>query len=180
MLASIAMRSDFRQKLVVTSVLVAAVAGALAVRGASQPAAAPPPRDEATVEAAPRDLLNRLWFDKLPEKRTDEITIALFFGGGIGLFESGSAYRSSFEVFEFERKATELDLVLLHDKKRAQVKYTVRACDDTPPFDLCLELEGSPRGPKKLYGFAYGEDEAAKVPWSRDIKAGALARSKAH
>lgn len=126
--------------------------------------------ERAEPAAKPRDLLGRLWFDRLPQKRTDEVTVALFFGGGIGLFESGSSYRFTFELFEFERRAADLDLVLLHDKKRAEVKYTVKDCDEKPPFDLCLELEGSPRGPKKLYGFAYDDDEAASIPWARDLR----------
>jgi len=164
---------DVRQKLVVTAVLAGVVLGALALRGTSEVPAS------YTAEAAPRDLLNRLWFDKLPEKRSDEITIAIFFGGGIGLFDTGSAYRATFELFEFERKATELDFLLLHDKKRATVKYTVKACDENPPFDLCLTLEGNPRGPKKLYGFAYDDDEATKVPWSRELREAAKAHVKA-
>jgi len=146
--------SDHRTKLAVVAAL-ALSAGAVLSR--CSPAPPSPSRADVATEAAaaPRDLLNRLWFDKLPEKRTDEVTIGLFFGGGIGLFESGSAYKSSFEIFEFERKATELDLTFLHDKKRSSVTYVVRACDERPPFDLCLTLEGNARGPKKLYGFAY-------------------------
>lgn len=168
--------SDHRTKLAVVAAL-ALSAGAVLSR--CSPAPPSPSRADVATEAAaaPRDLLNRLWFDKLPEKRTDEVTIGLFFGGGIGLFESGSAYKSSFEIFEFERKATELDLTFLHDKKRSSVTYVVRACDERPPFDLCLTLEGNARGPKKLYGFAYDDDEAARVPWSRDLRASAKARA---
>lgn len=171
---------DLRQKLLVTSVLAGLAMGALALRGCgsepNQTAAAT--TDDTSPSAKPRDLLNRLWFDKLPEKRTDEVSIALFFSGGIGLFDTGSAYRSTFELFEFERKAADLDFVLLHDNKRANVKYTVTACEDKPPFDLCLVLEGNPRGPKKLYGFAYDDDEAAKVPWSRELRDAARAHAK--
>jgi len=169
------MRGDTRSKLLVVTLLACGAFGGLCL--AKPKGMQPVPVDEsAESRAVPRDLLNRIWFDKLPEKRSDEVTIALFFGGGIGVFDTGSAYRASFEMFEFERKATELDFVLLHDKKRATVKYTVSDCDDKPPFDLCLVLEGNPRGPKKLYGFAYDEDEAAKVPWSRDLREAARAR----
>jgi hypothetical protein len=170
------MRGDTRSKLLVVTLLACGVFGGLHL-AKSEGRSEPVPVDEsAESHAAPRDLLNRIWFDKLPEKRSDEVTIALFFGGGIGVFDTGSAYRASFEMFEFERKATELDFLLLHDKKRATVKYTVSDCDDKPPFDLCLVLDGNPRGPKKLYGFAYDEDEAAKVPWSRDLREVARAR----
>ena len=179
------MKSDARSKLLVVTLLAGAAFGALALakpKAESVPstpvAASPEGAGAMEPAAAPRDLLNRIWFDNLPEKRTDEITIALFLGGGIGIFDTGSAYRSTFEMFEFERKSAELDFVLLHDKKRATVKYTITDCDEKPPFDLCLALEGNPRGPKKLYGFAYDEDEAARVPWSRDLREVAKARTR--
>lgn len=165
-------RDSLRAKLTVLAVLAASATAFVALRN-------PTPKTEpvamrgtehAEPSAKPRDLLGRLWFDRLPQKRTDEVTVALFFSGGIGLFESGSSYRFTFELFEFERRAADLDLVLLHDKKRAEVKYTVKDCDEKPPFDLCLELDGAPRGPKKLYGFAYDDDEAASIPWARDLR----------
>lgn len=167
-------RDSVSAKLAVLAVLAASATAFVAFRSPNAAKASHvdvEPRAERPEPAAkPRDLLGRLWFDRLPEKRTDEVTVALFFSGGIGLFESGSSYRFTFELFEFERRAADLDLVLLHDKKRAQVKYTVKDCDEKPPFDLCLELEGAPRGPKKLYGFAYDDDEAASIPWARDLR----------
>lgn len=182
------MKSDARSKFLVVTLLAGTVLTALllaqprvdAIRDGERARDNPnTARTSAEAKVAPRDLLNRIWFDKLPEKRSDEVTIALFFGGGVGVFDTGSAYRATFEMFEFERKATELDLLLLHDKKRAAVKYTVSACDEKPPFDLCLVFEGNPRGPKKLYGFAYDDDEAAKVPWSRDLREAARAHVRA-
>lgn len=165
-------RDSLRAKLTVLAVLAASATAFVALRSPT-PVKAPVATqgtEHAEPSAKPRDLLGRLWFDRLPQKRTDEVTVALFFSGGIGLFESGSSYRFTFELFEFERRAADLDLVLLHDKKRAEVKYTVKDCDEKPPFDLCLELDGAPRGPKKLYGFAYDDDEAASIPWARDLR----------
>jgi hypothetical protein len=165
-------RDSVSAKLAVLAILAASATAFVAFRtpDAAKASHVEPTNDRAEPAAKPRDLLGRLWFDKLPKKRTDEVTVALFFSGGIGLFESGSSYRFTFDLFEFERRSADLDLVLLHDKKRAQVKYTVKDCDDSPPFDLCLELEGAPRGPKKLYGFAYDDDEAASIPWARDLR----------
>ncbi len=167
-----------RNKLVVVGVLAALVGLGLGLRG-RRDTPLDPPGPESAAATSPRDLLNRIWFDRLPEKRSDEVTIGIFLGGGIGLFDTGSAYRAAFELFEFERKSTELDLVFLHDKKRAAVKYTVTACDDRPPFDLCLTLEGAPRGPKRLYGFSHDDEESAKVPWARDLREVARARARA-
>lgn len=170
-----ARQPGLRSKLFVVSALALGVALGLAARGDR-----PTPATEPAAEAAPRDLLNRIWFDRLPERRTDDVTIGVFFGGGVGVFDTGSAYRASFELFEFERRSSDLDLVFLHDKKRATVTYKVSACDEKPPFDLCLTLDGAPRGPKRLYGFAHDEEEAARVPWSRDLRESARARARVH
>lgn len=166
-----------RSKLLVVTALALGVGLGLAARG-PRPATPPAPREAAAPHAAPRDLLNRVWFDRLPERRTDDVTIGIFLGGGVGLFDTGSAYRASYELFEFERRAADLDLVFLHDKKRGTVTYKVSACDDKPPFDLCLTLDGAPRGPKRLYGFSDDDDEAAKVPWSRELRESARARAR--
>ncbi len=166
-----------RAKLLVVSALALGVGLGLAARG-PRPATSPVPSEVTTPHATPRDLLNRVWFDRLPERRTDDVTIGIFLGGGVGLFDTGSAYRASYEMFEFERRSADLDLVFLHDKKRGTVTYKVAACDDKPPFDVCLTLEGAPRGPKRLYGFSDDEDEAAKVPWSRELRESARARAR--
>jgi hypothetical protein len=156
---------------------VAAASGAAwsALSSPASPTASP------AGEAAdnPRLILGRVWFDQYPEKRTDDIQIWIFLGGGIGIWEKGSVYRASNDIFEFERQGDKIDMTFLHDKKRAQTKFTVHACDDKPPFDLCLDLADSPRGPKRWYGFDYGDDEAAHVPWSRAVRQAAEARAAA-
>lgn len=119
-----------------------------------------------------RKVLNRPWFEKLPEKRTEVIKLYYFGGGGIGVFEDGSSYRYSIDVFELERQKDQLNLVFLQDKKTAQTKFTITSCDDQDYFDLCLDLTDPPRGPKRYYSWDDHDDEAAvlaKAPWLHDM-----------
>jgi hypothetical protein len=119
----------------------------------------------------PKQILGRVWFDHLPKNRSDDVTIAVFFGGGIGLYDKGSAWRSTIDVFEFERRKDVLDMTFLHDKKNSSTKFEIKSCDDKPPFDVCVTFDDAPRGPKTLYGFAYDDEMERAVPWSRDILA---------
>lgn len=131
-----------------------------------------------TEDAAgnPRLVLNRVWFDQYPDKRTDEVQIWIFLGGGIGIHEKGSAYRATTDIFEFERQGDKLALTFLHDKKSAETKFAITACDEKPPFDLCLDLVDSPRGPRRWYGFGDEEEMARKVPWGRAMMRSAESR----
>lgn len=126
----------------------------------------------------PRQILGRLWFDQYPANRRDDIQFFIFLGGGIGLYEKGSAYRWADDIFEFERQRDVVTMTFLHDKKTARVKFEITKCDDKPPFDLCLTFDDSPRGPKRYYTFADEDDMAARLPWSRAALRAAEARSK--
>jgi hypothetical protein len=129
--------------------------------------------DEQAVAA--RQILGRVWFDKLPTGRTTPVTIALWLGGGIGLYEEGSSYRFTIDVFDFERRGQKLDMTFLHDKRKVTVGYTVAKCEDEPPFDVCLTFDGdAPRGPKKLYGFGDQDDAANRFAWFRDTRHDAM------
>jgi hypothetical protein len=67
----------------------------------------------------------------------------------------------------------------LQDEKRASTRFTVKACDDEPPFDLCLDLADSPRGPKRYYGFGDVDDKQRAIPWSKGALDAARARATA-
>ncbi len=145
--------------------LAATAAGISALRGADAAA------------GNPRLVLNRVWFDQYPDKRTDEIAIWIFLAGGIGIQEKGSAYRATTDIFEFERQGDKLALTFLHDRKSAETRFTITACDDKPPFDLCLDFADSPRGPKRWYGFGDEDEMARRVPWGRAMLRAAESRS---
>jgi hypothetical protein len=126
-------------------------------------------RDHAAeIDASPRLILGRGWYDKLPEKRTDIVDFWVFLGGGIGLKERGSTWQASYEIFEFERQGSKLEITSLQTKKRTTTAFTVDKCDENPPFNLCLTLKDMPGGAVKLYGFQYEEDMERAIPWGKN------------
>jgi hypothetical protein len=127
----------------------------------------------------PRAVLGRVWFDRYPEKLTDEAQIWIWFGGGIGVHDTGSFWRQTTDVFEFERQGDKLSMVYLQDKKPAETRFKVTACDEKPPFDLCLDLTNPLGGNKRYYGFGDLDDMAARIPWSRSVLRAAEARAGA-
>lgn len=136
-----------------------------------------PSADEVEADANPRLLLNRVWFDRLPEKATDDVDLWIFLAGGVALHEKGSSYRASFELLEFERRGSTLDAHYLHDKKRLRTDFQVRGCDDHEPFTLCLTLDSVGGKKVELYGFGDEEDLARHAPAARGALAAARARA---
>jgi hypothetical protein len=126
---------------------------------------------------SPRAVLGRVWFDRYPDKATDEIQVWIWFGGGIGIHETGSYYRTSFDAFEFERQGDKLAMVYLQDKKTAETTVKVTACDEKPPFDLCLDLTSALGGRTRYYGFGDLDDMASRIPWSRSVLRAAEVRA---
>ena len=133
-------------------------------------------REEASEQGAlaeaqdnPRKILGRGWFDTWPEKRRDNLKFFFFGGGGIGIYEEGSSYRYAVDVFELERQNDKLTITFLQDGKKTETTFKITPCNEKSPFDLCLDLADSPRGPKRYYGFDDDEDYAAKMPWAADM-----------
>jgi hypothetical protein len=171
------------QKLVAVSVLALAGAAAIGIlrRPASEPTSSAETNDEEARPAAksPRLVLGRPWFDTWPKKRSDVVDLWIFFGGGIGLEDKGSIYRSTMDFFELERQGSRLEIVWLQDKSKQTVSFEVVECHDKPPFDLCLELKQPLRGKTKLYSWDDDADMDRHVPWAREWRASAEARAKA-
>ena len=124
--------------------------------------------EEGTLDSNPRAVLGRVWFDKYPEKARDELQIWIWFGGGIGIHESGTFYRYAMEIFEFERQADKLSMTYLQDNKKVETKFKVTKCDEKE-FDLCLDLTTSLGGHKRYYGFGNVDDMNARVPWAQNV-----------
>lgn len=119
----------------------------------------------AVAPASPELLEERLWLDKLPEDPSDKFALWLFVDDGYGFFRQGSGFRFLVDVVGYERKGDRLSLTVLEDKKKKETRYTIRPCDEKPPFDLCLTFENAPLGPSKLYGFKDSEQTARRLPW---------------
>ncbi|EYF08267.1 hypothetical protein [Chondromyces apiculatus] len=159
--------------------LVLAGASALLATALGSTSEADPAERAENEAGSPRAILSRIWFDKYPQKRNEEVQVLIFLAGGIGITEKGSSYRYAVDVFEFERQGDKVSLKFLHDKKAAETKFTVSACDEKPPFDLCLDLENSPFGQKRYYGFGSADDMAQNVPWSPAVMKSAESRAAA-
>jgi hypothetical protein len=127
---------------------------------------------------SPRAVLGRVWFDRYPDKATDEVQVWIWFGGGIGIHETGSYFRTTFDVFEFERQGDKLSMVYLQDKKTAETRIKVSACQEKAPFDLCLDLTDALGGRTRYYGFGDLDDMASRIPWSKSVLRAAEARSQ--
>jgi hypothetical protein len=118
----------------------------------------------------PKLILGRVWFSKLPKKRSDDCDVWIFLAGGIALYESGSFWRSSIELYEFERRGATLDIRALQDKKQLTTSFEIAATQDNTPFDITLSLKDSPRGPKKYYAFSHDEEMDAEIPWASGVR----------
>lgn len=168
-----------RRPLTLAALAAAGVIGGAVALGAAvlcpcgEPAAEP-----VTAQDNPRKILGRGWFDSLPEKRRDNVRFYYFGGGGIGVYEEGSSYRYTIDLFELERQNDKLFITFMQDGKKVETTFTISACDDKPEFDLCLDLASSPRGPKRYYSWDDGEDYAEKAPRAADMIRDAQARTR--
>lgn len=169
--------SGTTQKALAVGVLLAAAIGAIAVLR-DDPRAAPDAPPSASAKD-PRQVLSRPWFDHYPKSRSEEVDLWWFSSAGIGVHERGSVWRSTIDFFDFERQSSKLDVTFLHDKKKQTVSFEVVACDDKPPFDLCLDVKEPLRGKKRFYSFAYDDEMDSHVPWARAWRSSAEARSRA-
>lgn len=118
----------------------------------------------------PTELFGRVWLEKIPEKPTDYIHGAFVVEDQpVGVFERGSAYDFHFELFQYDRDGGKLALTFPQSERKAKLAYTVKACDDLPPFDLCLTLSENPwsGAPRKYHGFRDQDDESKKLPGVR-------------
>ena len=179
------MRSITSQKAVVALALMVAAAGTIGVlrcktsHCSKSKRAAPTSVGEVTPQAKdPRLVLRRAWFDRLPKKRTDEIELWIFFGGGFGLHDKGSMWRSTVDFFDFERRGSAVDIVFLQDRKQQVAAFEIVECHDKPPFDLCLDVKDALRGKTRFWSWDDDADMDAAVPWAREWRASAETRAR--
>lgn len=123
----------------------------------------------------------RLWMEKVPEKPTDYIQGAYAISTpAMGMFQRASAYDYHLELFRHDQTGNKLELSFPQSDKTAKLTFTIKGCDELPPFDLCLTLSENPwGGPKKYYGFRDSEDESKALPGMREsfvARAGTLLR----
>jgi len=109
----------------------------------------------------PKLLVDRVWVDSKPEKLTDYVSAAYFSGySPVGIFQQASAYDFHFEQFEYRRDKSAVKMIFPQTSKRADLTFTIKACDELLPFDLCLDLSDNPWGkPKRFYAMRERDEE---------------------
>jgi len=132
--------------------------------------------DPAPSAAGSHAILDRLWLDAYPEDERSEISVWVWLSNGVGVYQRGSAYRASFDVFAFERDGESLEMTFLQDEENSSTRFQVSACDERPPFDLCLVIERPARGAHRYYGFSDQSAYARELPEGLEESVRAAAR----
>jgi hypothetical protein len=106
----------------------------------------------ADAPSAHKELVeNRLWIDHMPRTERDTIQVFLTLNDeGIGTFQSTSAWKGSYELFQYEGHAGELRIIYPQTGDRETVHAKATKCRDAG-FDYCLEMSGGTRGVKRYY-----------------------------
>jgi hypothetical protein len=120
------------------------------------------PANESPRGENPALLLDRVWIDSEPKAYTDYINAMVALSDvPLGVFQKASAYHMTLEIFEFHRDGAKVRLRFPQTDTNKKFGYTIRTCNELPPFDLCLDLNKNPwGGPKRYYGLRDADSEA--------------------
>jgi hypothetical protein len=127
----------------------------------------------------PRLIFDRPWLSKRPASAKERIH-ALFITeqAPLGAFQRGSAYVVNAELFAYQRDATRLKLVFPQSDRHAEMRYRVHACDEAPPFDLCLDISKNPwGGPRRYYSLRRSRQASDGDAQALEEVMGALVRA---
>lgn len=97
-------------------------------------------------------LVDRLWIDHLPYYPDEKIDVLFLDSDSqIGVFQNMSVYEGDYSLFAWRnRHVDRFDLTMLQQRRDHQVTYRVsdRDCGE---FEMCLIVEGVPRGSNTYY-----------------------------
>jgi hypothetical protein len=102
-------------------------------------------------------LEGRIWLDRVPDQRGDDVQIAVFVAGGEDAKDwrgtvalaKGNAFRGDFERFRYHLPGGgKMRLQPLPSGGVSSPTFKARTCSEEG-FDFCLDVEGFPRGPKR-------------------------------
>jgi hypothetical protein len=94
-------------------------------------------------------VLDRIWIDQLPSKPKDTANVfAAVSRQPIGVFQSGSQYQGSYEVFNHKTNGDELRIVYPQTDEKETIKARAWKCNERG-MDYCLELSGTNRCVKR-------------------------------
>jgi hypothetical protein len=127
------------RKLLVLAVLISIAVVALRLRA---------PAIEPTDSRLAQD---RLWVDHLPKSERDTFEVfTVLTQKPVGVFETLTVWRGSYEVFRYELSGEDMRVVFPHTGDREKVRVRARRCNERG-MDFCLELDGASRGVKRYY-----------------------------
>jgi hypothetical protein len=99
-------------------------------------------------DSAPSELTDRLWVSEMPANPRDQVDafmLAEVRGRAYGSFYHGSLFRGSHDSFKWTGNGKDKgEIELLQDGKTKTV--TIRTCKPDAGFDMCVRLEGDPKG----------------------------------
>jgi hypothetical protein len=127
---------------------------------------------KAPVGEDPSLIFDRVWLEREPRDPKDYVHAAyLIPRPALGVFQRGSSYDFRTERFDHQRDGGALTLTFPQSGRSAKITFTITACTDVPPFDLCLDLSDNPwepsrdgaaggSGPKRFRSIRAPEDDA--------------------
>jgi len=96
-------------------------------------------------------ILDRVWVDHLPSGDRDTVNaFAAVTREPIGIFQSTSQWKGSYELFQYEASGAELRVVFPQTGDKEKVRARAWSCKERG-MDFCLELAGSSRGVKRYH-----------------------------
>jgi hypothetical protein len=94
-------------------------------------------------------VFDRIWIDQLPSKPKDTgNAFAAVTKQPLGVFQSASQYKGSFEIFSYKATGDELQVVYPQTDEKEKIKVRAWKCKERD-MDYCLEVSGSTRGVKR-------------------------------
>lgn len=125
-----------------------AASAAICVVGLSRPQLpSEQPASAAAVDTlAAKDLYDVLWLEKYPEMASDKFKAYSFTSDNVGVvMDFHSAYKVTFELFEFKASNTNITYHFPHSSTRANVTYKVEKLKKpTKHFDTMLTIDNDP------------------------------------
>ena len=94
-------------------------------------------------------VFDRIWIDQLPSTPKDTgNAFAAVTKQPLGVFQSASQYKGSFEIFSYKAKGDELQVVYPQTDEKEKIKVRAWKCKERD-MDYCLEVSGATRGVKR-------------------------------
>ena len=94
-------------------------------------------------------VFDRIWIDQLPSKPRDTgNAFVAVTKQPMGVFQSASQYKGSYELFTYKANGDELQIVYPQTDDKEKVTVRASKCKERD-MDYCLELSGSTRGVKR-------------------------------